>query len=136
MVDSSEVITTTGTLCVMSQFSNGVYQFTTTAPTRAAADEYLSQIEALFRDNTNVPLLRFLIDTTVAVVPLNYVMPGYKNLQTKYPNRPQVCMAVISSNNWIALMSGFANALRIQQMSRFFKPGQRDEAMAWLLDNK
>src|SRR5689334_5451396 len=98
MVTLSDVITTTGTLTVMSKLSSGIYVFTSKTATRAAADEYLSQIEALFRDNANGTLLRVLIDSTVATVPLNYVMPRYKELENKYPAHPQVRMAVIVNN--------------------------------------
>jgi len=131
----AEAISSTGTLCILSQLSNGIYVFTSQSSSRATADEYLAQVEALFRDSENAPVLRCLIDTTKAPLSVKYVMPRYKALFTKYPNHPKVRAAMIMHNGLVSFISGIANLLDIQQTARSFGPGKYDAAVAWLLSD-
>ena len=127
-----------GDLCEFARLDNGIYYFAPRTSTRAAADSYLAHTENVFLDCKNERVLRFLIDTSAAVPPLNYLMPRMRQLFIRYPNRPHTRSAMLVDSGIMSLMAGMINLLGTMKQGevRYFKSNARDEAVAWLLSGE
>ncbi len=133
-----EAIPATGTLCVFSQLDNGIFVFALRTAARDAADEFLAQLEILFRDNEYGPMLRTLHDLSNGVFPLNYTMPRIRLILARYPNRPKTRSAMIIDGAIVSLVAGLIRLLQTQSKDTlcFFRPGMRDAAIEWLLSDE
>ncbi len=129
-------------LCEVSRLANGIYQVSFHGSTPAAIDQYLTQLEALFRDNpyhdSIMPLLIEVPDN--GSLPVSYFSQGIRRVIDLYPNRPPTRTAVVTKYNaLISIANTFIRLLRydrVEHPSLFFKPTERDLAIAWLLQNQ
>ena len=134
----SSINPATGNLCVYNQIASGIYHFMFTSSSRAAADEYIDHMTALYQDRGYEPMLRFMIDANLGRLPLNHLILRLKQLLENFPNRPPTRTAFLANSGMASLLAGMIRLLPMQNKDkvRFFDPGAQDQAIHWLLSDK
>ena len=128
----------TGTLCVYNQLDSGIFYFTFNSSARAAADEYIEHMSALYQERGFEPVLRFMVDANLGRLPLNYLILRLKQLLEGFPNRPPTRTAFLATSSMSSLLAGMIRLLPVRSKDtfRFFDPDAQDQAIHWLLSDK
>lgn len=135
-MESSSAASTTE-LCICTQLDNGIYSLTINGSSQAAVDEFVSHLDQIYLERKGIPTLYFLLDMSQVRLPITYTMHRARELLALHPNRPGTYTAFIVRSNVIALLDGLIKLVRTQNKDqvRFFKPTDRERAIAWLCDN-
>jgi hypothetical protein len=120
--------------CTCSQMENGIYVFKFLANGRPTIDALIAQIERIYVENAESPLLRFLIDTNHCNVSVSYFLQRSGEMRKRHPTAPHERSAVLVDDSALyAIISHMVRLLRVPITTRQFNVNQRDEAIRWLL---
>ncbi len=121
--------------CTCSRLENGIYEFKFLANGRATIDAFIAQVERIYVENPESPLLRFLIDTNGFQVSVSYFLQRSGEMRKRHPNAPHERSAVLVDDSALyAIISNMVRLLRVPITTRQFNTTKRDEAIAWLLN--
>ena len=114
---------------------DGIYELTLTDYTIAGVDAYMTVLENIYKQRTDIskPLLMLLVGA--GSLPLNYVFERGKELSARYPNLGKIYSATLTNHTVEArLADSFMRLIRFPGTQvRFFAMSHRDEAIEWLL---
>ncbi|MGJ3237416.1 MAG: hypothetical protein ACFE0Q_01795 [Anaerolineae bacterium] len=115
-----------------------IHEFVWTSPSREAVDVWLEYNESLYQVSDLTDTLCFIhIVQTMNFPPLSYVVRKARELQMKYPQHSKTRSAILFQSKFFG---GFINTMsqllnRVDEdQTRFFGIDERDQAIAWLLD--
>lgn len=119
--------------CVYRLLDNSVHEFVLMRGSRATIDEFIAQIEQVVQTTPADVKRLILIDNSRALQPLNYALWRLRQLALVFPQQKGSRVAVILySTMTVTIMQGMLYAYP-QINARFFRRGERDDALAWLL---
>lgn len=132
-----EATTSTAELCTCTRLDNGIYSFAFNGSSQAAVDAFIDHLDRLYSEYKHVPALCFLVDMSKGRLPITYTMNHARDLLALHPDRPHTYTAFVVRSNVIALLDGLIKLMRTQNKDqvRFFRPGDREGAIAWLSAN-
>ena len=125
---------------VAKALPNGIHEFTWTSPSREAVDVWMDYNEALYEVTPITNTLRYLhVVKTANFPPISYVVRKARHLQTLYPEQHSTRSAILFQSRFfggiINTMSDMLNK-KGKDITRFFSMEEREEAIAWLLNEK
>jgi hypothetical protein len=132
------IITHTKTPCLHITLDNGIHHFVFSESSPAAVDAWIDALETLYRSSASDTVLRMLVDSREAdVQPLHYVTRRGREVNDRYPDRPETRTAFLYRDNFSASLARTCIVMlsRIGRDSVQFFPGAEEEAtaLAWLL---
>jgi hypothetical protein len=115
--------------CVYRLLEDGIHEHIFMEASCRAVDVFFANaINVLMKDpNDSAPAL---IDMSVGLPPVNYMLIGARDLARQLPERPNVPIALIVENH--SLLQVLAIFMRSITVLRIYKPSERDQALAWL----
>jgi hypothetical protein len=119
---------------------NGIHEFTWTSPSREAVDVWMDYNEALYGVTPLTTTLRYLhVVQSANFPPISYVVRKARHLQTLFPEQPSTRSAILFQSRFFG---GIINTLsdmlnkKGKDVTRFFSMEEREQAIAWLLNEK
>jgi hypothetical protein len=115
--------------CVYRLLEDGIHEHIFMEASCSAVDVFFANaINVLMKDpNDSAPAL---IDMSVGLPPVNYMLIGARDLARQLPERPNVPIALIVENH--SLLQVLAIFMRSITVLRIYKPSERDRALDWL----
>jgi hypothetical protein len=128
---------TTGIRCQHTYLENGVHEFVLKEASRAAVDEFLDLLDAVFRVTLPEETIPYLMDFRESgIPPLGYTTSRTKAFLKQYPHGPRGRSAYLHGPGSVdSTVRSLVNLVN-PGMSERFAADQRDEAVNWLLDNR
>jgi hypothetical protein len=120
------------TACIHHILEGNIHEFILTAPSRRTVDELLAIVDTLNSEvaSSGGDLHRYiLVDSTKGLPPINYTFAQMGPLARKYPQQ-RATVALISQPNF--LLTTITIMMRAISPVRFYKPDEREQALAWL----
>jgi len=120
--------------CTCSRLENGIYCFKFLANGRPTIDAFITQVERIYIENPDEPLLRFLIDTNNCQVSVSYFLQRSGEMRKRNPAAPHERSAVLVDDSALySIISSMVRLLRVPITTRQFNASQRTQAIQWLL---
>ena len=122
--------------CILNRLESGILQFTFTAATRQAVDQWAAQMSAVYANAPRDIKLRILVDNTLTgMMPMSYVLQRSRQMIGHHPVRPPSRTAlVVRQASLVGIVSPLIEALtRKEDALKFFASSERDTAIQWLL---
>lgn len=117
---------------------NGIHEIIYNEVSRGAVDAYMNHFDQIMAITPKGQKLRLLSNGAFVteMQPISYMMSRFRGVMQKYPQRPSVRVAVLyGSVRFLDLVNGlFRIFVHGRDAMRFFKAEERDEAVAWLLE--
>lgn len=131
------LVTKVRAYCQYRVLANGVHEFIMQESSRAAVDDFIDALEemvTLIPPGTAAPML---LNSVVGIQPISYIFGRVRDLTRKYPPPPpgqRSKIAMMFKPNILIdtidmMMRSFPNV-----KVRFFKPDEREAALAWLIE--
>lgn len=112
-----------------------IHEYTFTEVSRRALDEMFAIIEEIVSEaaqNNNLEDQHnpTLLDSSIGIQPLNHAFQKMQPLVDQYPAIRRARIAIIVPPS--PLIGTISRILRTVTPMRFYKPGERDQALEWL----
>jgi hypothetical protein len=123
-------------LCDHTRLDNGIHKLVIKRASRPAVDDWIAVIDGIFEGTSDSsPTVRFLVDSTVGVLPMGYVSMRIRDLMRKYPTPPRIRYVNLLTNyTLVGLINSIVHVLRIPRLKiQSMHLSQEAEAIAWLL---
>lgn len=125
--------------CTYTLHGNGVHEFQLTEASRRGWEGFLDNMSAIIKAQTERQTLLVLLDSTIGTPPLRYITSRSPSWTAEHPDRPAMHMAILYDDSVLLtfadmVMKGLRR--RSDSSARFFKSSQRDQAIAWLLEER
>lgn len=129
--------------CTYEQLDNGIHQILlhgSISDTRQEIDAMFHYLSEIYDDLSPDDHPRLLIDNSLSTntPSVNYFSSRFREWSLKYSQRPAGSLAYVMPQNTllVQLFAGLVNSLPRQgDRLRLFKPGEREGAIQWLLNN-
>jgi hypothetical protein len=122
--------------CIHHFHDEKIHEYTFTEISRRALDEMFATIEEVLTDaeknNPGEPYKPALVDSRIGIQPLNYAFQRMRPLVNRYPGIERVRIALIVPPT--PLLSAVSKILHTVTPMHFYKPTEREQALAWLLE--
>ena len=125
-------MTTTSSACIHRVLDGDIHEFIFMEASRRCVDELLEVVDALNSEVVKTgadPYRSIIVDSTRGLPPINYTFSQMRPLSKKYPQQ-RASVALICQPNF--LVTTIAIMMRAISPIRFFKPDEREQALAWL----
>jgi hypothetical protein len=121
--------------CIHRIHDGKIHEYVFTEISRRALDEMFAIVEEIVSEaaRNNKPEDQHnptLLDSTIGVQPLNHAFQKMHPLVSQYPAIRQARIAIIVPPN--PLIGTISKIIRTVTPMRFYKPGERNQALAWL----
>lgn len=117
---------------------NGIHEIIYNEVSRDAVDVYMTHFDQIMSITPKEDKMRLLSNGAFVteMQPISYMMSRFRGVMQKHQQRASVRVAVLyGSARFLDLVNGlFRMFVRGRDSMRFFKAEQRDEAIAWLLE--
>lgn len=125
--------------CLYRQ-EGAMHIFTYTEASRSAVDAYMAHLrEVLKTTPPHTKLIRILTDSSQCpkAQPLVYMMTQLREIDKNYPQRPLVRNASLFDGGVISsITDSLFSTFSRRDKFRVFKPSQREQAVAWLMQEE
>jgi hypothetical protein len=124
--------------CIHRVLEGNIHEFVLTEASRQGVDELFDTVENIMADahaknDMSVIAGRFLLDSSVGVLPLNQAFTRARAIASKFPSHPQSRTALVFAAS--PLVRTIDLVLRTFVSVRFYGSNERDQALAWLREN-
>ena len=121
--------------CIHRLHDGKIHEYAFTEVSRRALDEMFAIIEEIVSEaaRNNRPEDQYnptLLDSSIGIQPLNHAFQKMQPLVSQYPAIRQARIAIIVPPS--PLVGTISKILRTVTPMRFYKPGERNQALAWL----
>jgi hypothetical protein len=121
--------------CIHRILDGGIQEFVLTEASRQGVDELFDMAEKIMeeahaRQDTSIIAGRFLLDSSIGVLPLNYAFSRVRRLISKFPSHPQARTALLFKSG--PLTKTIDLFLRQLVALRVYSVDEREKALAWL----
>jgi hypothetical protein len=121
--------------CIHRVLDGNVQEFVLTEASRQGVNELFDMAEKIMEDaharhDMTIIAGRFLLDSSVGVLPLNYAFSRARQMASKFPSHPQARTALIFKSS--PLTRTIDLFLRQLVSLRLYSVDERDQALAWL----
>ncbi len=126
--------------CTYTLLPNGVHRLRFSNASPEAVDELFMVLGKMFYGKTQRdPRIRILLDTSVSGLPsLGRLMNGARGMALRFPNRPEIQIALIIHRNFRAViptLEAFISLFRSTNRVRSFDVEDETAALAWLTED-
>jgi hypothetical protein len=128
-------MTTDSPACIHRIHDGKIHEYIFTEVSRRALDEMFAIIEEIVSDaaRNNRPEDQYnptLLDSSIGIQPLNHAFQKMQPLAHRYPAIQRARIAIIVPPT--PLLGTISKIIRTVTPMRFYKPGERNQALAWL----
>ena len=128
---------TSNPACIHRVLDGNIQEFVLTQTSRQAVDELFDTAEKILadahaRNDMSIIAGRFLLDSRVGILPLNYAFTRARMMAKKFPSHPQSRTALIFQSG--PLTRTVDLVLRTFISMRLYGANDRDAALAWLAE--
>jgi len=121
--------------CIHRVLEGNIQEFILTETSRKAVDELFDTAEKILGDayacnDMSIIAGRFLLDSRVGILPLNYAFTRARQMAKKYPSHPQSRTALVFQSS--PLTRTVDLVLRTFISLRLYGAEDRDAALKWL----
>ena len=123
------------------QLENGIHEITFLEKTRASVDEFFQTMQALYHASPPKQAMRLLLDlSTAGTIPMQYMFQESQNWRRRNPNNFPARILILHPARGIlpvarVLVNSVAQSRGTQTKLRLESVANRDEAIAWLLQD-
>jgi hypothetical protein len=126
---------TSKSACIHRVLEGNIQEFVLMETSRRAVDELFDMAEKILadahaRNDMSVIAGRFLLDSRVGILPLNYAFTRARLMAKKFPSHPQSRTALVFQSS--PLVRTVDLVLRTFISMRLYGADERDAALAWL----
>jgi hypothetical protein len=121
--------------CIHRVLEGNIQELVLTEASRRGVDELFDMAEEIMADaharrDMSIIAGRFLLDSRVGVLPLNYAFTRARMMAKKFPSHPQSRTALVFTSN--PLVKTIDLVLRTFISLRLYGAHEHDQALAWL----
>lgn len=121
--------------CIHRVLDGNVQEFVLTEATRRGVDELFDTVESILAEahacnDMSIIAGRFLLDSRIGLLPLNYALSRVRAMAKKYPSHPQSRTALVFQLT--PLTRALDLVLRTIMLFRLYGADDYDTALAWL----
>ena len=122
-------------MCIHRVLEGVIQEFVLTEASRPAVDTLFNSVEQLMaeayeRNDMSIIAGRFLLDSSIGILPLNYAFARARMMAKKFPSHPQSRTALLFPRSPLVRTIDFS--LRTLVSVRFFSIDERETALMWL----
>lgn len=124
--------------CTHTQLDHDIHELTFMESSRTAVDDLVTHIKAIMEATPlHAPPGKYLIDCSrVDVPPLKYIAGKVKYLESLRPAERTPAKISILYEGFLGTAANTILSFAMKNRFRFFKPGERDAALAWLIQDE
>jgi hypothetical protein len=124
-----------GTVMTYVRHDNGVHEMVLHESSRVAVDAWLNQVEQIWQEHTRSrqPVMIIVDNGVLPQQPLQYAFQRGMQLSRRFSKLPPGRTAfLLNSMGVLSLLDSFLRLMRLNIQYRYFRLGQREEALHWV----